>query len=101
MSDQATTSAAGAAKTPRQLGRSALALLAGFVVVVVLSLGTDIVLHALKIFPALGERMSDGLFLLATVYRTLYAIVGSYVTARLAPCLPMAHAMAEALWAWC
>ena len=37
--------------------------------------------------------MSNALFLLATVYRTVYAVVGSYVTARLAPDRPMGHAL--------
>jgi hypothetical protein len=63
------------------------------VVVVVLSLGTDLILHGLKIFPPLGQLMSDKLFLLATIYRIVYAIVGSYITARLAPDRPMGHAM--------
>jgi len=39
--------------------------------------------------------MSDALFLLATLYRTLYAIAGSYLTARLAPHRPMKHALAS------
>ena len=37
--------------------------------------------------------MSDALFALATAYRTLYAIVGGYVTARFAPDRPMGHAL--------
>ncbi len=37
--------------------------------------------------------MSNGLFALATVYRTLYGVVGSYVTARVAPDRPMGHAL--------
>jgi hypothetical protein len=37
--------------------------------------------------------MSDKLFLIATIYRTVYAILGSYITARLAPDRPMAHAL--------
>lgn len=74
--------------------RSLGALLAGFVVVVVLSLGTDAALHASGIFPGWGQPMSEALFLLATVYRTLYAVAGSYVTARLAPHAPMKHALA-------
>ena len=37
---------------------------------------------------------TDPLFLLATLYRTVYGIAGSYVTARLAPSHPMGHAMA-------
>ena len=78
---------------PRRILRSLGALFAGFVVVVVLSLGTDLVLHATGIFPPLGQRVSDALFLLATAYRTVYAIAGSYVTARLAPNRPMQHAL--------
>src|SRR5512134_129359 len=78
---------------PRRIWRSLGALLAGFLVVVVLSLGTDLALHATGIFPPWGEPMSDALFLLATAYRTVYAVVGSYVTARLAPYRPMAHAL--------
>lgn len=79
---------------PRQLGRSALALLAGFVAVVILSIATDVLLRALKLFPALGQPMSNGLFLLATAYRTAYAVFGSYITARTAPDRPMGHALA-------
>ena len=78
----------------RSIGRSIGALLAGFVVVVVLSLGTDLALHAAGIFPPLGQIMSNSLFLLATVYRTVYGITGSYITARLAPERPMQHALA-------
>ena len=81
----------------RHIGRSIGALLAGFVVVLVLSLGTDLALHAAGIFPPLGLRMSDALFMLATAYRTLYAVVGSYVTARLAPDRPMGHALVGGL----
>jgi len=71
--------------------------LAGFVAVVVLSLGTDWALHAAGVFPALGQKMFDALFVLATVYRTLYGVVGSYVTARLAPDRPMGHALVGGL----
>ena len=78
---------------PRRILRSLGALFAGFVVVVAFSLGTDLALHATGIFPPLGQPMSDALFLLATVYRTVYAIAGSYVTARLAPNRPMQHAL--------
>ena len=83
--------------SPRRIGRSVGALLAGFVVVLVLSLGTDLALHAAGIFPPLGQRMSDALFILATAYRTVYAVAGSYVTARLAPDRPMGHALVGGL----
>jgi peptidoglycan/LPS O-acetylase OafA/YrhL len=78
----------------RRILRSAGAVFAGFVVVVVLSLGTDVALHATGVFPPWGQRMSDALFLLATAYRILYTVAGSYVTARLAPEQPMKHALA-------
>ena len=78
---------------PRRIGRSIIALLGGFVAVVILSIGTDVVLHVTGIFPALGQPMSSALFGLATAYRTLYAVLGSYVTARLAPDRPMGHAL--------
>jgi hypothetical protein len=45
-----------------------------------LSIGTDTALHALGVYPALGQRMSDDLLVLATVYRTIYGILGSFVT---------------------
>lgn len=70
-----------------------VALLAPFPVVVVLSLGTDLVLHRTGVFPAWGQAMSDALFLLATLYRTVYGVLGSYLTARLAPNRPMGHAL--------
>jgi hypothetical protein len=80
-------------QAPRRIGRSIGALFAGFLVVVILSIGADIALRAMGIFPRLGEAMSDRFFLLATVYRTVFGIVGSYITARLAPDRPMQHAL--------
>jgi hypothetical protein len=73
--------------------RSFGALFAGFLVVVVLSIGADLLMHATGVFPPWGEPMSDSRFLLATVYRILFAVVGSYVTARFAPHRPMKHAL--------
>ena len=77
----------------KNVGRSIWAVVAGFLAVVILSIGTDASLHAAGIFPELGQRMSDGLFVLATIYRTIYGVVGSYITARLAPYKPMKHAL--------
>ena len=82
-----------AATSRRQFGRSIWAVVAGFLAVVILSIATDAVLHALGMFPALGQRMSNNLLALATFYRTLYAVLGSYITARVAPNRPMAHAL--------
>jgi len=70
------------------------AVLAGFVAIAVLSSAVDAVLHAVGIFPPLGQVMSDGLFALATAYRVAISIGGCYLAARLAPDRPLAHAMA-------
>jgi hypothetical protein len=77
----------------KTVGRSILAVLSGFVVVVILSFGTDIVLHFVAGFPKLGEVYSDPQFMWAATYRTIYGIVGSYITASLAPNRPMKHAL--------
>jgi hypothetical protein len=82
-------------QTRNHIGRSIGAILAGFVAVVIVTTITDIVLHATHVFPPWGQSMTgfDAALLLATAYRTLYGIVGSYITARLAPNRPMLHAM--------
>lgn len=82
------------AQPPRRIGRSIGAVFAGLIAVIVLSIGTDMALHAAGIFPALGQVMSDKLLLLATAYRSIYAVAGSYIAARLAPARPMTHALA-------
>jgi hypothetical protein len=84
------TATSGPARTT---GRSAIALISGILVGVILSLGTDQILHVLGVYPPWGQTMSDGLFMLATGYRIIYNILGSYVAARLAPNRPMGHAM--------
>jgi len=73
--------------------RSLLAVIAGFVVTAVLSLVTDVVLHVLHVFPPWGELMSSGLFVLATVYRVAFTVLGGFVTARIAPRKPMTHVL--------
>jgi hypothetical protein len=88
-----TVAAAQTSSLPKRTGRSILAIVAGFIVVVVLSIGSDEVLRFAGIFPALGHSMSNPLFLLATVYRTLFGVLGGYITARLAPYNPMKHAL--------
>ena len=72
--------------------RSTGAVVAGFVAIVVLSLGTDEVLHVLKVYPPWGQPMTGGLFALATAYRIVYTVAGGYLTARLAPNAPVRHA---------
>ena len=83
-------------QSERRWLRSLFAILAGFIVVVLAHVGTDALMHATGIFPPWGQPMSDGLFALATAYRSGWSILGSYITARLAPFNPMAHALAGA-----
>jgi len=78
---------------PRPKGRGTLAIVAGALAAIVLSIGTDAVLHAIGLYPPLGRPMSDPLLLLATAYRAVYGIAGSYIAARLAPDRPMWHAL--------
>lgn len=81
-------------RPPRRLVRSAGAILAGFVVIVALSIVTDLVLEKTGVFPPAGIPVQGaGLFLLALVYRTAFGVLGGYVTARLAPSRPIGHAL--------
>ena len=82
-----------AAKSPqRSVWRSIGAVFAGFVVVIVLSLTADQLMHTLGVFPPWSEPMDEfGDNLLALSYRCAIGVLGSYVTARVAPHSPMRH----------
>ena len=70
------------------------AVAAGFVTVLVLSVGTDTVLEKLAVFPSPNEGLFvTWMLLLALAYRSLYTIFGGFLTARLAPGRPMRHAI--------
>lgn len=83
------------AQPPRRIGRSILAVLVGMVVAIALTLATDELLHRIGVFPPWGASMVgfEGALLLATIYRTVYGVLGSYLTAWLAPSGPMGHAL--------
>jgi hypothetical protein len=78
---------------PRCAMRSVGAVLSGIIACVLATLVTDMVLHSIRVFPPFGETMSPALFWLATTYRVVYGIAGSYIAARLAPGRPMEHAL--------
>jgi hypothetical protein len=73
--------------------RSIWAVFAGFLVGAVLSLGTDIVLHAVHVYPPWDQPIGAGLSALALSYRIPYTILSGYVMARLAPDRPLRHAI--------
>ncbi len=70
------------------------AILAGMVLIVVLSNGTDVVLEKNGIFPTYPQPMVAGwMATLAIFYRAVAGILGAYVAALLAPARPMRHAL--------
>jgi len=73
--------------------KSIWAVVAGVLVIIVVTTIVDIVLHAAGVFPPMNVPIDDRLSLIATSYRVLISIGGAYLTARLAPERPMKHAM--------
>jgi hypothetical protein len=75
--------------------KSAGAILAGFILVLVLSILTDILFEGSGIFPPASEPGSylPWMLLAALIYRSIFAVAGGYVTAALAPGRAMDHVM--------
>ena len=74
--------------------KSAGAVLAGMVVIVALSAGTDFILESYGIFPPPDQGFFiTWMLLLAFAYRLIYQVLGGYVTAILAPNRPLRHAV--------
>ena len=73
--------------------RSIGAVLAGLIIGIALSVGTDAAMTAIGLLPPPGQPAASGPLLAATVYRTIYGVVASYIAARLATYRPMLHAM--------
>jgi hypothetical protein len=80
--------------SPRRVGRSIGAVVAGVILVFALSLGIDEVLHVAGVYPPWNQPMRDtSLNILALSYRIVIGVLGGYVTACLAPRAPMRHAL--------
>jgi hypothetical protein len=90
-SDPPTDREQGAPK--KSFGRSIGAVGVGTVVGILLTLGTDAASYGVGILPRAGGIPTTGALLLATIYRCVYAVVGSYVIALMAPNRPMMHAL--------
>jgi hypothetical protein len=75
--------------------RSVLAVVAGFLVTTLLAVGADLALRALVpgAFSPDGRIERTSLLLLALAYGAASAVVGAYVTGRLAPSRPVTHAL--------
>ena len=64
------------------LGRSIWAVVAGSLLVVILSLGTDEILHLIHVYPPWGQPMfQPGLNALALAYRMVFAVLGNLLGA--------------------
>ncbi len=74
--------------------RSIGAVVAGFLVNAIPATIIDVILHATKFYAPMGQPMDDPQSAVATSYRIVLGVLGSYVAARLAPQKPMAHALA-------
>jgi len=79
---------------PRRTLRGIGAVLAGFLMIMIITTATDLAMHSTGVFPPPGQPMSNAFWLLATAYRIVYGVVGCYTAARLAPDQPMRHALA-------
>lgn len=75
--------------------RSVWAILAGFILIGILSFGTDAIMRAMSpwAFDANGGTTNLPILLVSMLYSAVYGVVGCYVAARLAPSNPMKHAM--------
>jgi|KBSMisStaDraftv2_1062788.scaffolds.fasta_scaffold1442552_2 hypothetical protein len=73
--------------------KSIWAIVAGFLFVVVLSIVTDILLEKTGVMKMPFDYNASWFIILVIIYRNIYGVVGSYITAALAPAKPMRHAM--------
>ena len=70
------------------------AILAGIIFIVVSHTGTDFVLEKLGIFPPPGQGFHvTWMVVTATLYRSIFTVVGGYITAALAPDPPMRYVL--------
>jgi hypothetical protein len=82
------------ARRPRRLGRSTLAVLAGLAANVVLAMLADQLMYALGVFPrSPAVTYAAGPYIIATAYRAVFGVAGSWLAARLAPSHAMRHAL--------
>lgn len=86
----------------KNIFKSIGAVLAGFLVGLVLARITDIILEGAGVFPSVEEQQKHGfnegwMLALTLLYRFIFTALGGFVTARLAPGNPMRHVMVLAV----
>ena len=75
------------------MGRSIWAVVAGVLFIVIVTTVVDQVLHAVNVYPPVGQPLTDTTALIASSYRLVISIAGAWLTAKLAPRDPMKHAL--------
>lgn len=77
------------------MSRSLLAIVTGFVLIGMLSVCTDMALRMAvpMLFETDGSTSSTPMLLMTIAYVGLYATLGCYLAARMAPARPMRHAL--------
>lgn len=93
MSEAATTTHPSQSSQLRRVLRSVGAVLAGVLVNIVVVGAVDASLRAAGIYPPMFQPMADHQWALALATRLVFAVVGGFVTARLAPAGPVRHAL--------
>ena len=73
--------------------KSVGAVLGGLIFIVITSTVTDALLENAGVLPQDNLFVGPGLILTVLGYRAVFSLVGCYLTARLAPRKPMAHAL--------
>lgn len=75
----------------KQILKSVGAFLAGFLTVAILSTIMDAILEAIGVLPSAANPIpfTSGMYILALVYRTIFTILGGYITAYLAPLIQL------------
>jgi hypothetical protein len=82
-------------RDPEQRFWSPILSVVGFFVIVILSVVTDIALEQRAYCPP--DKGCSTRVVLALVYRSIFSVIGCYITAWLAPDRPVAHALALGL----
>jgi hypothetical protein len=77
----------------RNTKKSIWAVIAGVLMIIIVTTVVDIVLHAVHVYPPMDQPINNALALLATTYRVVISVAGAYLTAHLAPDRPMHHAL--------
>ena len=73
--------------------KSILAVVAGIIFVIAVTTVIDVALHLTHVYPPIPRPLDDRLAALATSYRVVISIAGTWLTAWLAPDKPVMHAI--------